>query len=76
MTEDTYLEHIWVNFSERSLKLMDNEGYDQEIVWEHGWREGMNFAKMVAKIQEKVDKDMITYQFVSTDKENFHFVSE
>ena len=34
------------------------------------------FSNMVAKIQEKVDKDMITYQFVSTNKENFHFVSE
>ena len=31
---DTDVEHIFINLSKRSIKILDKEGYDKTIEWE------------------------------------------
>tara|TARA_B100000900_G_C20268339_1_gene588915 strand:+ start:60 stop:257 length:198 start_codon:yes stop_codon:yes gene_type:complete len=60
---DTWLEHVFVNFSKRSVKLMDNEGFDRTIEWQWNKEGAEGFAEIISAIQDTVDHDMITYCF-------------
>ena len=30
---DRVLEQVWINFSQRSVKILDNEGNDKVVTW-------------------------------------------
>ncbi|AGH56639.1 hypothetical protein CPUG_00147 [Cyanophage Syn10] len=60
---ETTLEQVFVNFSKREIKILDNEGYDRVVNWK--WdKEGLEgFTETVSTIQNTVDPDMLTYCF-------------
>jgi|TARA_B100000035_G_scaffold169814_1_gene144863 hypothetical protein len=59
----TDLEQVFINFSKREIKLMDNEGNDKVVNWR--WDdEGLEgFTETVSEIQDILDPDMLTYCF-------------
>tara|TARA_A200000159_G_scaffold145999_1_gene152007 strand:- start:5334 stop:5531 length:198 start_codon:yes stop_codon:yes gene_type:complete len=58
---DTYLEHIWVTISQRTIKIMDNEGVDEVIKWKFDEEGAEGFSETIAEFNKNVPEDLITY---------------
>jgi hypothetical protein len=58
---DKVLEQVWINFSQRSVKILDNEGNDKVVTWDEEGSEG--FSETVSMIQDIVDPEIVTYCF-------------
>ena len=63
----TDTEQIFINLSKRSIKFIDIDGCDKEIMW--GWnKEGAKgFSESISDIVDIVDSDLITYCFAETE---------
>lgn len=61
--DDRSVEQIFINFSKRSVKILDNEGYDKTVNWKWDIEGAAGFAETVSDIQDAVDPDIITYCF-------------
>ena len=61
--QDTSVEQIFINFSKRSIKSVDDEGYDKTVTWKWDDEGSEGFSETVAGIQDVVDHDLITYTF-------------
>ena len=59
--EETYLEQIWVNIPKREVKMNDNEGYDEKVVWKFDDEGAEGFTETLATFKEFIPDDMITY---------------
>ena len=59
----TNLAHVFVNFSKRSINIVDDEGYDKTVNWKWDIEGAAGFAETVSDIQDAVDPDLITYCF-------------
>ena len=62
-----YLAQIFINFSKRSIKLLDNEGYEQTVEFKFDDEGAAGFAETVNSINDDphLDSDMITYCFAT-----------
>lgn len=60
-TDETYLEHIWVNISQRTIRMMDNEGVDELIKWKFDEEGAEGFQETIVYFNENLPKDLITY---------------
>ena len=62
-----YLAHIFINFSNRSVKLVDDEGYEQNVIFKFDEEGAEGFAETVNSINDdpNLDSDMITYCFAT-----------
>tara|TARA_Y100000287_G_scaffold167062_1_gene150108 strand:- start:33 stop:224 length:192 start_codon:yes stop_codon:yes gene_type:complete len=61
MTESTYLEHIWVNISTRTVKILDNEGVDEVINWKFDAEGAEGFQETIVEFNKNIPEDLITY---------------
>ena len=61
MSTDTYLEHIWITISQRTVKIMDNEGVDEVIRWKFDEEGAEGFQETIVSFNENVPQDLITY---------------
>ncbi len=57
------LAHVFVNFSKRSINIVDDEGYDKTVNWKWDAEGTEGFSETVNEIQDILDPDMITYCF-------------
>ena len=59
-SDDTALEHVFVNLSKRQVKILDEEGYEADVNW--NWESsGTNgFVETLAAIREVVPADQVT----------------
>tara|TARA_B100001250_G_scaffold287635_1_gene249457 strand:+ start:3207 stop:3401 length:195 start_codon:yes stop_codon:yes gene_type:complete len=60
------VEHIFINLSKRSIKLVDEEGYEEVVEWKWDNEGSEGFSETVATISELVDSDQVTYCFANT----------
>ena len=60
-TDETYLEHIWVNISQRTIRMMDNEGVGELIKWKFDEEGAEGFTETIAEFNKNVPEDLITY---------------
>lgn len=60
---DTQLAHVFVNFSKRSIQILDDEGYEKEVEWKFDKEGSQGFIETVSELPEILDDDMITYCF-------------
>ena len=60
---DTYIEQVFIDFSRRSVKILDNEGYDNVIDWQWTKAGAEGFAETVSQIVNDFDSDLVTYCF-------------
>ena len=58
---DTYLEHIWVDISRRSVKIMDSEGVDEVVQWKFDEEGAEGFSETLTTFNENVPSELITY---------------
>ena len=63
----TFLEHVFINLSKRSIKILDNEGFDRVVDFDFNKKGAKDFTDAVSEITELVDSDMITYFFAETE---------
>ena len=56
------LEHVFVNFSKRKIKIVDNEGYDKEVQWKWDF-EGAKVLQRLSLNSDIVDPEIVTYLF-------------
>ena len=61
MSTETYLEHIWVNIPQRTVKIMDNEGVDEVINWKFDAEGAEGFYETITQFNENVPEEFITY---------------
>ena len=61
MTESTYLEHIWVNIAQRTVKILDNEGVDEVITWKFDEEGAEGFHETIVDFNKNIPEDLITY---------------
>ena len=61
--QDTSVEQIYINFSQRSVKIVDDEGAYKTINWKWDEEGSEGFAETVTQIAENVDSDLVTYTF-------------
>ena len=59
--QDTTVEHVFINLSKRSVKILDNEGYDKEVEWKWDREGSEGFAETADAIQNVIHPDKITY---------------
>jgi hypothetical protein len=60
---DAKLAHVFVNFSKRSINIVDDEGYDKTVNWKWDEEGSEGFSETVNEIENILDPDMITYCF-------------
>jgi hypothetical protein len=53
---------VFVNFSKRSINLLDNEGYEKTVNWKWDSEGAEGFAETVSALHNVLDHNMITYQ--------------
>ncbi len=65
---EPYLAHIFINFSKRSVKLMDDEGYEQTVEFKFDEEGSEGFAETINRISNDpfIDSDMVTYCFATS----------
>ena len=61
--QDTSVEQIYINFSQRSVKIVDDEGAHKTVTWKWDEEGSEGFAETVTQIAENVDSDLVTYTF-------------
>jgi hypothetical protein len=61
MSSETYLEHIWVDISRRTVKILDNEGYDEIVQWKFDEEGAEGFSETLTTFNENVPSELITY---------------
>jgi len=59
--QDSVLEHIWVTISDRTIKILDSEGYDEVIRYKFDMEGAEGFTETIAAFKENVPEDMVTY---------------
>jgi len=62
-----YLAHIFINFSKRSIKLVDEEGYEQTVQFKFDDEGAEGFGETVNSINDDpdLDSDTVTYCFAT-----------
>ena len=60
---NTELAHVFVNFSKRSINIVDDEGYDKTVTWQWNSEGATGFAETISEIGQLLDSEMITYLF-------------
>jgi|TARA_B100000073_G_scaffold24005_2_gene18713 hypothetical protein len=60
---NTELAHVFVNFSKRKIKIVDNEGYDKEVQWKWDFEGAAGFAETISELGHILDPEMVTYLF-------------
>ena len=60
---ESKLAHVFVNFSKRTIKIVDDEGYDKTVNWKWDNEGSEGFSETVRDIEDILDPDMITYSF-------------
>tara|TARA_S200000501_G_C20854154_1_gene757027 strand:+ start:1611 stop:1823 length:213 start_codon:yes stop_codon:yes gene_type:complete len=62
-----YLAQIFINFSKRSIKLVDDEGYEQNVTFKFDEEGAEGFADTISSINADphLDSDMVTYCFAT-----------
>ena len=58
-----YIEQVFINFSRRSVKIVDSDGYDDTIEWQWTKKGADGFLETVTNIQNDVPSELVTYCF-------------
>ena len=59
-----YLNHVFIDLSKRSIKLVDEEGYESDpLDFGFDLEGAQGFTAAVSTLAEELDTDMITYLF-------------
>ena len=61
MSNESYLEHIWVNIAQRNIKILDDEGYDEVVQYNFDQDGADGFTETIASFKEQVPEELITY---------------
>tara|TARA_Y100000992_G_scaffold272158_1_gene213556 strand:- start:200 stop:463 length:264 start_codon:yes stop_codon:yes gene_type:complete len=61
--EGIYVEQVFIDFSRRSVKILDSDGYDDTIEWEWTKKGADGFLETVTNIQNDVPSEIVTYCF-------------
>ena len=59
--EEEYLEHIWVDISKRTVKIMADDGRDEKVQWKFDEEGSEGFTETLATFREYIPEEMITY---------------
>jgi len=61
MSNETYLEHIWVSIPARNIKILDDQGYDETIQYEFTEEGTEGFTETLASFKQNVPDEMVTF---------------
>ena len=59
LMQDTSVEQIYINFSQRSVKIVDDEGAYKTVNWKWDEEGSEGFAETVTQIAENVDSVLL-----------------
>ena len=55
-----YIEQVFINFSRRSVKIVDSDGYDDTIEWQWTKIGADGFLETVTNIQNDVPSELVS----------------
>tara|TARA_Y100000994_G_C15458043_1_gene345582 strand:- start:332 stop:541 length:210 start_codon:yes stop_codon:yes gene_type:complete len=59
-----YLDHVFIDLSKRSIKLVDSDGFESDpLDFGFDLEGAQGFTAAVTTLAEELDTDMITYLF-------------
>tara|TARA_Y100000004_G_scaffold195098_1_gene261306 strand:+ start:1630 stop:1836 length:207 start_codon:yes stop_codon:yes gene_type:complete len=62
-TKEPFLQHVFVNVSKRSVKIIDTEGYEESIQWKFDMEGAAGFAETLERFRSINDPDLFTYLY-------------
>ena len=65
--EEHYVEHVFINFSKRQIKIVDEEGYDKVVEWKWDQEGTEGFAETVHMISSTMPEEHVTYMFAALE---------
>tara|TARA_B100000287_G_scaffold431830_1_gene489858 strand:+ start:2966 stop:3154 length:189 start_codon:yes stop_codon:yes gene_type:complete len=54
---ETYLEYVWVDFTRRTITIMDDEGRQEKVRYKWDEEGALGFQSVVEMIQEDVPSE-------------------
>ena len=57
MSNETYVEHVWLNISKREVTILDNEGYEEKITWKFDEEGAEGFFETFTSIRDNVPEE-------------------
>ena len=61
------MENVFINFSKRQIKLVDEEGYDKVVEWKWDQEGTEGFAETVHMISSTMPEEQVTYMFAALE---------
>jgi len=60
---DTFIIHVFINLSKRTITVLDTDGNDRLMEFSHNLEGAQDFTAACSEIADIVDTEMITYTF-------------
>ncbi len=60
---DTFIIHVFINLSKRTITVLDTDGNDRLMEFPHNLEGAQDFTAACSEIADIVDTEMITYTF-------------
>tara|TARA_B100000214_G_scaffold177042_1_gene127340 strand:- start:966 stop:1163 length:198 start_codon:yes stop_codon:yes gene_type:complete len=60
---DTFIIHVFINLSKRTITVLDTDGNDRLMDFPHNLEGAQDFTAACSEIADIVDTEMITYTF-------------
>ena len=57
MSNETYVEHVWLNISKREVTILDNEGYEEKITWKFDEEGAEGVFETLTSIKDNVPEE-------------------
>lgn len=59
----TYVDHVFLHFTQRRIVIVDNEGYDEEVKFQWNEEGAEGFYETVNNIADSLPSENLTYCF-------------
>jgi|TARA_R100000005_G_C4999503_1_gene206261 hypothetical protein len=60
---ETFVEHVWIDVSKRTLKVLDNEGYEENIQWKFDQEGAEGFSDTLISLRDVLPEDKLVISY-------------
>ena len=60
---ETFVEHVWIDVSKRTLKVLDNERYEENIQWKFDQEAAEGFSDTLISLRDVLPEDKLVISY-------------
>ena len=60
---ETFVEHVWIDVSKRTLNVLDNEGYEENIQWKFDQEGAEGFSDTLISLRDVLPEDKLVISY-------------